>query len=214
MAGMKLAPLTALLIVLSGCHKEEGPSAGGTAAVSAGGASASFFSGPMPASVKMKPFKGAAFGEGGRALVFQIPDGWVGGVLPGYDYMANNKDASVVFRAFTANGVTGGMTCKDLATTAKMAPLKASDVADKAPPVPAKAGAKAFDAREGTCTATTAKGPIEIHYLDLLIGKDPADAWHYAVTVALPVAATLEQRDHAMAVARSLELNGRNQYKP
>lgn len=211
---MKLALLTALVLTLSACHKDEGSSSGATGGSHGQGPSGSFFAGPIPPTVKLKPLKSAAFGEDGRALLFQMPEGWAGGVLPGYDYMANSKDASVVFRAAAATGMTGSLSCKDLAAPAKMAPLKATDLVEKVPAAPARPGAKPFDAREGTCTGTTARGPVEIHYLDLLLGKDPSETWHYAVMVSLPANATQEQRDQAMAAARSLELNGKNQYKP
>src|SRR5262245_16087039 len=71
------------------------PSSGGATAA----AGDSFFAGDVPAAVKMKPTKSFAIGPG--ILMIQGVEGWTGGQLPGYDYMATNKDSSAVFRVTT-----------------------------------------------------------------------------------------------------------------
>ncbi len=73
-------------------------------------------------------------------------------------------------------------------------------------------GKNKFVAREGACTAEGPKGPIEVHFLDIL-RKNHDELWHYAVLAALPANASPELRNEVKGWARSLEYNGGNGFK-
>jgi hypothetical protein len=103
------------------------------------------------------------------------------------------------------------MNCKDIATAAAMAPLKAKNLQETEPAKLRKVGKNKFVAREGLCAAEGPKGPLAIHFLNIL-RKNREDLWHYAVLVAFPKDASPELRNEAMAWARSLEYNGGNGY--
>jgi hypothetical protein len=181
------------------------PSPAGAAAV----AGDSFFAGEVPAAVKMKPTKSFAIGPG--ILLIQGVEGWTGGKLPGYDYMATNKDSTAVFRVTTSTGVTGQMGCKEIGTAAAMAPARAKNLKETSAPVMRRVGKNNFVAREGTCSADGPNGPVEIRFVNIL-RKDKDGLWHYAVLVSYPQGASQDVRNEAMAMARSLEYNGENGY--
>ncbi len=225
---MKLfAPMLGALLLLAGCGSNEGasgsggptappPGPGGTGAspfraAGPGGAAApggdSFFVGDVPASVKMKATKTFAMGPG--MLLITGIEGWAGGQLPGYDYMSMNKEGTLVARVATSPGVTGEMNCKELVTPAAMAPLRAKNLKEIAPPVLRRVGKNKFVAREGACSADGPKGAVEIRFIDIL-RKDPEGMWHYAALVGYPKDASPEMKNEAMAWARSLEYNGVN----
>lgn len=170
----------------------------------------SFFAGPIPDGVKVKPIKARAM-EGG-ALLFQPVEGWNGGGLPGNDYMSMSKDQSVVFRVDTSSAVVSEIACKNLQSVIAMAPVKGKNIEQVNPGKLTKVGANGFVAKEGSCTAENDKGKLEIHYLDIIKGSGD-DAWHYAVVISFPKDAPKEARDEALAWARSLEFNGKNGYK-
>ena len=229
---MKLVSVMALSLALAtGCNKTEGSAAptgssassarapavaspAGSAKPGAAAAAApdgeSFFAGDVPAGVKMKPNKTFAMDPG--ILFIQGVDGWTGGQLPGYDYLGVSKDQSAVVRVATATGVLAEMSCKNLATAAAMAPLKAKNLADSGPTALRQVGKNKFVAREGACTAEGPKGPIEIHYLDIL-RKNHDELWHYAVLAAFPASASPELRNEVKGWARSLEYTGGNGFK-
>lgn len=182
--------------------------AGGTgAAASAAPAAESFFAGEVPASVKLKPTKTFAIGPG--VLLIQPIEGWSGGKLPGYDYMAMSKDSQASFRVTASTGVTGEMNCKEISTAAAMAPLRAKNLKDDGPVVKRQVGKNKFVAREGSCTADGPNGPLEIHFINIL-RKDKDGFWHYAVLAGFPKGAPADLRNEAMAMARSIEYNGEN----
>lgn len=229
---MKLVSVMALALALAtGCNKTEGsaapagsaaPNGKGPAVASPTGsakpaaaaapssAGESFFGGDVPAGVKMKVTKSFAMDPG--ILYLQGVDGWTGGQLPGYDYLGVSKDQSAVVRVATATGVLSDFSCKNLATPAAMAPLKAKNLQDSGKPELRQVGKNKFVALEGACTAEGPKGPIEVHYLDIL-RKNRDELWHYAVLAAFPANASPELRNEVKAWARSLEYNGGNGYK-
>ena len=170
----------------------------------------SFFAGDVPASVKMKAIKTFAIEPG--ILFLQGVEGWNGGQLPGYDYMGMSKDQSAVVRIVTSTAVVSELNCGALSSAAAMAPLKAKNVKESVPPVMRQVGKNKFVAREGTCTADGQKGPIEIHFIDIL-RKNRDDLWHYAAMTAFPTDASPELKNEAMAWARSLDYQGGNGYK-
>jgi hypothetical protein len=170
----------------------------------------SFFSGPVPASVKMKPLKGFAIGPG--VLLLTGVEGWSGGQLPGYEYMGMSKDQSAVVRVVTSVGVVGEMNCKEIASAAGMAPLRAKNLADVGTATMRKVGKNQFVAREGVCSADGQKGPLDIYFINIA-RKDNEGVWHYAVMAAVPKDAPPALRDEAKAWARSLEYTGQNAYK-
>lgn len=211
---------------LVGCGSSEGASgaqgtgtaAAPTAAASTGAAptasataaaAESFFAGEVPASVKMKPLKSFAIAPG--VLLISGVEGWSGGKLPGYDYMAMSKDSQAVGRVSAATGVTGQLGCKEISTAAGMAPLRAKNLKESVPAVLRKVGKNGFVAREGQCTADGPKGPLQIHYINIL-RKDKDGYWHYSVVVGFPADASQDLRNEAMAWARSLEYNGESGY--
>jgi hypothetical protein len=173
-------------------------------------AAESFFAGDVPASVKMKPIKTFAIEPG--ILFLQGVEGWSGGQLPGYDYMGMSKDQSAVVRVVTSTAVLAEMNCKDLASAAAMAPLKAKNVKESSPAVLRQVGKNKFVAREGVCTADGQRGPVEIHFIDIM-RKNRDDFWHYAAMTAFPQDASPELKNEAMAWARSLDYQGGNGYK-
>lgn len=182
-----------------------------SAAAPAPAASAeSFFAGDVPAGVKMKATKTFAIEAG--ILFLQGVEGWNGGQLPGYDYMGMSKDQSAVVRIVTSTAVVSELSCGSLSSAAAMAPLKAKNVKESVPPVMRQVGKNKFVAREGTCTADGQKGPIEIHFIDIL-RKNREDLWHYAAMAAFPTDASPELKNEAMAWARSLDYQGGNGYK-
>jgi hypothetical protein len=223
----KLVPALSLALSLTlslGCNKTDAPAGpagsaapGGKAISTAGGAATpaaatpaagdSFFAGDLPAGVKMKPNKTFAIDPG--ILNIQSVDGWNGGQLPGYDYLGVSKDSSGVVRVATATGANGDVQCKDLATPAAMAPLKAKNLQDKGPVVLRPVGKNKFLAREGACTADGPKGLLEIHFLDISRTTHEGN-WHYAVLAAFPANASPEVRNEVMAWGRNLEFTGRN----
>lgn len=217
----KIVSLMTLSLALAiGCNKTAAPgdppasgagsAKGSTAAATPGAAAAageSFFAGDVPAGVKMKPNKTFAIDPG--VLNIQNVDGWNGGQLPGYDYLGVSKDGSGVTRVATATGETGDTTCKGLATAAAMAPLKAKNLQDKGPVVLRAVGKNKFLAREGVCTADGAKGPVEIHFIDIARTTHEG-TWHYAAMAAFPANVSPETRNEVMAWARSLEFTGKN----
>jgi len=170
-------------------------------------AAESFFSGAVPAAVKMKPTKSFAMDPG--ILMIQGVEGWTGGQLPGYEHMSMSKDTTAVARVATSAGVTGEMNCKELGVAAAMAPLRAKNLKESVPAVLRQVGKNKFVAREGVCTGDGPKGPVEIHFLNIL-RKDRGSMWHYAVLVGFPMTASQELKNEAMAWARSLEFNGGN----
>ena len=182
----------------------------GTAAPAPPPVAESFFAGDVPASVKMKPTKTFAIEPG--ILFLQGVEGWSGGQLPGYDYMGMSKDQSAVVRVVTSTAVVSEMNCKDLASAAAMAPLKAKNVQQSAPPELRQVGKNKFVAREGVCTADGQNGPVEIHFIDIN-RKNRDDFWHYAAMAAFPKDAPQELKNEAMAWARSLQYEGGNGYK-
>lgn len=190
-----------------------GPVASGFAKAGAAGASAaapaaeSFFSGEVPAGVKLKPTKTYAIGPG--ILMIQQVEGWNGGKLPGYDYMSTSKDTRATFRVTTSTGVTETMNCKEISTAAAMAPLRAKNLQDDGPVVKRQVGKNKFVAREGACTADGPAGPLEIHFINIL-RKDREGFWHYAVLAGFPKDAPPELKNEAMAWARLIEYNGEN----
>lgn len=184
-----------------------GASSAKPAGPAAAPASTSFFAGEAPPGVKMKPTKSFAMDPG--ILMIQGVEGWTGGQLPGYEHMAMSKDTTAVARVTTSSGVTGEMNCKDIAVAAAMAPLRAKNLKESAPAVLRQVGKNKFVAREGACTADGPKGPVEIHFLNIL-RKDKGSFWHYAVLVGYPPTAPQELKNEAMAWARSLEYNGQN----
>ena len=222
----KLVPALSLTLSLSiGCNKTDAPAGpagsaapGGKAIATAGGSTTaaapaagdSFFAGDLPAGVKMKPNKTFAIDPG--ILNIQSVDGWNGGQLPGYDYLGVSKDSTGVVRVATATGATGDVSCKDLATPAAMAPLKAKNLQDKGPVVLRPVGKNKFLAREGVCTADGPKGAIEIHFLDISRTTSEGN-WHYAVLAAFPAGASPEVRNEVMAWGRNLEFTGKNGFK-
>ena len=169
----------------------------------------SFFAGPVPAGVTMKATKTFAMGPG--ILMIQGVEGWSGGQLPGYDYMAMSKDSTAVVRVTTSTGVVGEMNCKELATAAAMAPLRAKNLRETTPAALRKVGKNQFVAREGVCAADGPKGPVQIHFINIL-RKDREGLWHYAVLAAFPQDAPQSLKDETKAWARSLEYNGQNGY--
>lgn len=184
----------------------------GAFAASPGGAApqpggASFFGGEVPATVKMKPTKTFAIAPG--ILLIQGVEGWQGGQLPGYDYMAMNTEGTVVARVTTSSAVTGEMNCKEISTAAAMAPLRAKNLKDAGPATLRRVGKNNFVAREGACTADGPKGPVEIRFINIL-RKDREGSWHYAVLVGFPTDASPDLKNQAMAWSRSLEFNGEN----
>jgi hypothetical protein len=215
------------LALLAGCNKTEapaGPAAAGSGAATVKGgttsgvattaaapaAGDSFFAGDLPAGVKLKPNKTFAIDPG--ILNIQSVDGWNGGQLPGYDYLGVSKDSSGVVRVASATGANGDVQCKDLATPAAMAPLKAKNLQEKSPVVLRPVGKNKFLAREGVCTADGAKGPLEIHFLDISRTTSEGN-WHYAVLAAFPANASPEVRNEVMAWGRNLEFTGKNGFK-
>lgn len=213
------------LALAAGCGSKDGdaPAAGptstGAAAAPASASAAkpapaaaaeSFFAGEVPAAVKLKPTKSFAMAPG--ILLISGIEGWTGGKLPGYDYMATNKDSTAVARVTTSAGVTSEMNCKEISTAAAMAPLRAKNLKEVTPAVLRKVGKNNFVAREGVCSADGPKGPLEIHFINIL-RKDKDGFWHYAVLVGFPKDASPELRNEAMAWARSLEYNGENGFK-
>lgn len=187
------------------------PSPQGAAGPAPGAGSAeSFFAGDVPAGVKMKATKTFAIEPG--ILFLQGVEGWSGGQLPGYDYMGMSKDQSAVVRIVTSTAVVSELTCGSLSSAAGMAPLKAKNVKESAPAVMRQVGKNKFVAREGTCTAEGPKGPVEIHFIDIL-RKNREDLWHYAAMAAFPPDASPELKNEAMAWARSLDYQGGNGYK-
>lgn len=190
------------------------PSPSSGAVGSIGGANAasaeSFFAGDVPAGVKMKAIKTFAIEPG--ILFLQGVEGWSGGQLPGYDYMGMSKDQSAVVRIVTSTAVVTELTCNSLSSAAAMAPLKAKNVKESAPTVMRQVGKNKFVAREGTCTADGQKGPVEIHFIDIL-RKNREEFWHYAAMAAFPADASPELKNEAMAWARSLDYQGGNGYK-
>ncbi len=169
----------------------------------------SFFSGSPPAGVSTKATKGFAIAPG--VLLFTSAEGWSGGGLPGYDYMAMSKDQSAVVRVMTSNGVVANMNCKEMAATAAMAPLRAKNLVDIGTATLRKVGKNQFIAREGQCSADGPKGPLQIHFIDLA-RKDKDGVWHYGAMAAFPKDAPMNVRAEAMAWARSLEFNGESAY--
>lgn len=221
---MKLSLCMALALTwIAGCGSKgsgsgapaSGSGAAGTAAgqttASAAPAPAadSFFAGDVPATVKMKATKTFAMDPG--MLMIQGVEGWAGGQLPGYEYMSMSKDTTAMARVATSPGVAGSMGCKELETPAKMAPLRAKNLKEVVPAVLRKVGKNKFVAKEGMCTADGQKGPVDIHYLNIL-RSDHGNMWHYAVLVAFPKDAPQDLKNEAMAWARSLEYNGGNGY--
>jgi hypothetical protein len=186
------------------------PTASATPTADPAASGESFFTGPIPSSVKVKPIKAWAIEAG--VLLFQPVEGWNGGKLPGQDYMAMSKDQSMVFRVDTSNAVVSEIGCKNLEAAIAMAPVKGKNVKELTPGKLAKVGANGFVAREGSCTAENDKGALVVHYLDILKGTGD-DAWHYAVLVSLPKDAPQAAKEEALAWARSVEFNGKNGYK-
>lgn len=191
--------------VAGGFGKAGGAPAGGTAAP----AGDSFFAGPVPAGVTLKATKAFAIGPG--ILTFQGVEGWSGGKLPGWEYMAMTKDSQAMFRVATSTGVTAQMGCPEISSAAGMLPLKAKNLKESSTPVMRKVGKNGFVAREGTCSGDGPKGPVEIHFIDLA-RKDKDGVWHYAVIAGFPTNATPELRNEVMAWARSLEYSGESAY--
>lgn len=185
----------------------------GFAASPGGGATApagsSFFSGDPPATVKMKPTKSSAMGQG--ILLIQGVEGWSGGLLPGNDYMTMSKDTTAMGRVATSTAMVDQMGCKEISTAAAMAPLKAKNLTETSPAALRKVGKNKFVAREGECAAEGPKGPLVIHFLNIA-RKEQEGIWHYAVIVGFPKDASADLKNEAMAWARSLEFNGQNGY--
>jgi hypothetical protein len=225
----KLVPALSLAFALTlslGCNKTDapaGPAASGapggkaistgvttTTAAATPAAGDSFFAGDLPAGVKLKPNKTFAIDPG--ILNIQSVDGWNGGQLPGYDYLGVSKDSSGVVRVASATGANGDVSCKDLATPAAMAPLKAKNLKETGPAVLRPVGKNKFLAREGVCTADGPKGPLEIHFLDISRTTSEGN-WHYAVLAAFPANASPEVRSEVMAWGRNLEFTGKNGFK-
>ncbi len=220
-------PALVSLVLLAGCGSKEGSSGSGAAtappagsgaspfkaAGSPGGAPAaaaggdSFFAGDPPATVKLKATKTFAMDPG--ILLIQGVEGWAGGQLPGYDYMSMNKEGTLMARVATSTGVTGEMNCKELGVSAAMAPLRAKNLKDSGPVVLRRVGKNKFVAREGACSGDGPKGPVEIHFINIL-RKQNEGLWHYAAFVGYPKDASPEMKNEAMAWARSLEYNGVN----
>lgn len=213
------------LVLAAGCGSKgedpapARPSNTGAVTAAAGGFAAkptpaaageSFFAGDVPAGVTLKPTKSFAIAPG--VLLISGIEGWSGGKLPGYDYMATNKDSTVVGRVTTSAGVTGEMGCKEISTAAAMAPLRAKNLQEVTPATLRKVGKNGFVAREGVCSADGPKGPVQIHFINIL-RKDKDGFWHYAVLVGFPKDASPVLRNEAMAWARSLEYNGENGFK-
>lgn len=190
--------------VAGGFGKAGGAPAGGGAA-----SGESFFAGEVPASVKMKATKTFAIGPG--ILLLQGVEGWSGGQLPGYDYMAMTKDSQATFRVATSTGVTAQMGCAEIASAAGMLPLKAKNLKETTAPVMRRVGKNSFVAREGACSGDGPKGPVEIHFIDIA-RKDKDGVWHYAVLTGFPTTATPELRNEAMAWARSIQYSGESAY--
>lgn len=170
----------------------------------------SFFSGDLPASVKLKPIKTWAIESG--ILFFQPVEEWSGGKLPGNEYMAQSKDQSAVFRVSTHNGVTSGISCKDIGSVAALAPAKVTKLEEVTAPHVVAVGRNKFAAKEGECKGEGPKGATEVHFIDIL-REDPQGGWHYEVVVSFPKDAPQAVKDEAKAFARSLEFNGKNGYK-
>jgi hypothetical protein len=170
----------------------------------------SFFSGDLPASVKLKPIKTWAIESG--VLFFQPVEEWSGGKLPGNEYMAQSKDQSAVFRVSTHNGVTSEIRCKDIASVAALAPAKVTKLEEVSAPRVVAVGRNKFAAKEGECKGEGPKGATEVHFIDIL-REDPQGGWHYEVVVSFPKDAPQAAKDEAKAFARSLEFNGKNGYK-
>lgn len=170
----------------------------------------SFFSGDLPASVKLKSIKTWAIESG--VLFFQPVEEWSGGKLPGNEYMAQSKDQSAVFRVSTHNGVTSGISCKDIGSVAALAPAKVTKLEEVTAPHVVAVGRNKFAAKEGECKGDGPKGATEVHFIDIL-REDPQGGWHYEVVVSFPKDASQAVKDEAKAFARSLEFNGKNGYK-
>lgn len=170
----------------------------------------SFFSGDLPASVKLKPIKTWAIESG--VLFFQPVEEWSGGKLPGNEYMAQSKDQSAVFRVSTHNGVVSEIRCKDIASVAALAPAKVQKLEEVTAPRVVAVGRNKFAAKEGECKGEGPKGATEVHFIDIL-REDPQGGWHYEVVVSFPKDAPQTVKDEAKAFARSLEFNGKNGYK-
>jgi hypothetical protein len=179
-------------------------------ATAAAPTNASFFSGDIPAGVKLKPIKTWAIESG--VLFFQPVEEWSGGKLPGNEYMSMSKDQSAVFRVSTHNGVIAQIACKDIASVAALAPAKIKNLEEVSPPRMVAVGRNKFAAREGQCKGEGPKGATELYFIDIL-REDPSGGWHYEVVVSFPKDAAQTVKDEAKAFARSLEFNGRNGYK-
>jgi len=170
----------------------------------------SFFSGDIPASVKLKPIKTWAIESG--VLFFQPVEEWNGGKLPGNEYMSMSKDQSGVFRVSTHNGVIAQIFCKDIASVAALAPAKIKNLEEVSPPRMVAVGRNKFAAREGQCKGEGPKGATELFFIDIL-RETGGEFWHYEVLASYPKDASQQVKDETKAFARSLEFNGRNGYK-
>jgi hypothetical protein len=216
---MRLVACVALLVAIGCKGADPKPGAAGSnapteaaapGAIGAAPAGESFFGGDVPGDVKVKPIKSFAIEPG--VLLFQPVASWSGGQLPGYDYMSMSKDQTAVFRVATSSAVTDAMGCGSIATAAAMAPARIKGLTATSPARMVAAGKNKFAAKEGTCTGTGPKGPVEVHFIDIARATNEG-VWHYAVLVSFPPDAPADVKNEARAWARSLELNGKNGYQ-